>query len=59
MLSNLNIPASLGDNHFIGELFKFGPQLRVVKRKFNIPLGRVAFLAALLKFALHGTEEVI
>lgn len=55
----LNLPSSFGDNHLVSQLFEFVPQLCVLQRQFNIPLGRVALLAALLELAFHGAEEML
>lgn len=57
--ASLRLPSGLGDDHLVGQLFELRPQLRVVQRQFNIPLGRVALLAALLELALHGAEEML
>lgn len=55
----LDLPSSFGDNHLVGQLFELDPQVCIIQRQFNIPLGRVSLLAALLEFALHGAEEML
>lgn len=54
-----NLPPRLGNDHLVGQLFELDPQVGVVQRQFNIPLGHVPFLAALLELALHGAEQML
>ena len=56
---SLCLPAVLRHYHFICKILKFLPKLVLIQGHLQIPLRRVALLAAGLQLTLHRTEEVV